>query len=170
MSLEALQNPEFAPIQEDLRCQRITWAVERWGWAVMAGLILAAMAGFFGGSTSRAVVTDGTGRLSVTYAHFQRLLAPSQIKIIVAPDGANMLDLLFDKDLIESIEISNITPAPTASRLDARGLLLEFEVNAVSDASADITISGLPIAMGSVRGGIGLPGHAPATIKIFVYP
>jgi hypothetical protein len=166
----AAQSGAF-PIQEDLRCQEVTWAVERAGWAVMALIVVAALAGLFGGSMTRDESKDPSGRLHVSYQHYQRHLDPTDMTLSVETQGQSLFEITIDATLAASFEIRSITPQPIESQAHEGGLLLKFAASPDSGAPARIRITGVPTGAGSVAGNIGLIGESSgAPLDIFVYP
>lgn len=170
MILEKLTHPENAPVKEDLRCQRITWAIERLGWLVMAGIVGAALAGFFGGPATREEVSDGSGRVRVAYRHFQRHLDPTELRLTVDTWGQSVFEITVDRELEKAFEIRTVTPEPIETQAHDGGVLLKFASSAETDAPANITITGVPADIGRVKGAIGLLGQTPARLDIFIYP
>jgi hypothetical protein len=163
--------PADCPIKEDPHFQQITWAVERAGWAVMAGIVLAALAGLFGGSATRDETRDASGRLQVSYQHYQRHLDPTDMKLTVDTQGQSLFEITIEASLASSFEIRTIVPQPIESQAHEGGLLLKFAATPDGDAPAQITITGVPTGAGPVAGNIALLGEAPgAPLDIFVYP
>lgn len=170
MALEPLQQPDSCPIREDLRFQRFTWIVERAGWVIMALVVVLALAGIFGGPTTREEAIDTSGRLRISYQHFQRHLDPAVIKLTVDVQGQSLIEVTFDQALIEAFEIQRVIPQPLEAHAHDGGLLMRFAASADTNAPAHIAIDGVPRGLGSVAGGIGLMGQSPARVSIFIYP
>lgn len=170
MQPEALEHPEACPVKEDLRCQQITWTVERMGWVLMALIVLSALGGLFGGPTTRQDARDGSGRVQVSYQHYQRHLDSTEIKLSVAARGERFISVTIDRALADAYEIRSIAPAPAESQLHENGLVLRFSVAPRTRSAVDIVIFAAPKAPGGLSGGVGLVGEIPAHLEIFVYP
>jgi hypothetical protein len=159
------------PIKEDLHYQQVTWAVERAGWAVMAVIVVAALAGLFGGSATRDEARDASDRLQVSYQHYQRHSDPTDIKLTVDTRGQSLFEITVAASLASSFEIRTIVPQPIESQAHEGGLLLKFAATPDGGAPAQITITGVPTGAGRVAGNIGLLGETSgAPLDIFVYP
>lgn len=157
-------------MKDDLRFQKVTWTVERVGWLIMAVIVVAAAAGAFGGPTAREDARDVSGRVQVSYHHFQRHLYPTEFGITVDPRGRSAVIVRIDRSIAEAFEIRTIVPAPADSMLDADGLRLRFTVAAATRAPPQIKIMAVPTGPGRIRGGIGLLGEEPARLSILIYP
>jgi hypothetical protein len=170
MAVEPLRNPKGSPIEEDLRFQNVTWIAERLGWLVMAAVVLAALLGLFGGPSAKTEVRDASGRVQVEYQRFQRLLAPSGMKITLDAKTDPIVDVVVDEGLAGAFELRTVSPQPLESLAHEGGVLLRFAVTSENRAPVQIVLMGVPGKAGRVRGGIGLLGEQPAQLSIFVYP
>ena len=86
-------------LADDISLQEKTWRVQRVGWAVMALLVAAGLAGVFArGPLSRAEA-QGQG-LRLEYERFERYQAPSEIRVRLAPDAVvdGSVALMLDGD------------------------------------------------------------------------
>jgi hypothetical protein len=159
------------PIKEDLRFQKMTWIVERAGWLVMVVIVIAALAGLFGGSATREDVRDESGRLRVTYQHFQRHLDPTDLRISVDARGQSLFEVTMDQALASNMEIRTIMPAPLEMQAHNGGMLMKFAASPESEQPAQITITGVPTGFGKLNGRIGLLDESGAAqLDIFIYP
>jgi hypothetical protein len=170
MALEQLKHPKDCPIEEDLRFQELTWIAERLGWVVMAVIVIAALFGLFGGPNARSQARDGSGRVQVEYQRFQRLLAPTELKITLEASNEAIVDVAIGEQLAGVFEIRTISPQPLESFAHDGGVLLRFAVTGENKAPVQIVMMGVPGKPGRAAGDIGLLGEAPARLNIFVYP
>ena len=168
-SVAPLRQPDDCPVKEDLRFQQATWIVERAGWVVMAMVVVAALAGLFGGPTTRRDAHDESGRVHVSYQHFQRQLDPTDMVVTVDAQGQSLLELTIDRALADSFEIRTIAPAPIETQAHEGGLLMKFAVSPGAEP-ARIALKGVPNRPGRLKGRIGLFGESPADLDIFIYP
>lgn len=170
-AIEALPSSDLCPITEDLHCQQVTWIVERVGWALMGLVVIAALAGLFGGPTTREDVRDESGRLLVSYQHFQRHLDPTDVRLTVDTRGQSLFEITIDQDLAKLLDIRTIMPTPLEIQAHDGGLLMKFAASPESEQPAQIAITGVPTRSGKVSGRIGLLGEsATAQLDIFIYP
>lgn len=66
-------------IAQDLEHQRREWVIERIGWAIMALILLAALAGLLGsGPLSNARIDHPGSHLSAEYNRFERYQSPTK--------------------------------------------------------------------------------------------
>ena len=170
MILETLKNPASAPVKENLRHQKIMWSVERAGWVLMSAIVIAALAGLFGGPTTRKEAQDGSGRLQMVYQHFQRHLKPSEVQLSFEACGQSVIEITLDAALFSAFEIRGIMPQPLETQTHAGGLLMKFAASPESEAPARITLIVVPNGQGRVSGHIGFFGETPAPLDIFVFP
>lgn len=169
--VEPLAIDEACPIKENLRFQKMTWIVERAGWLVMVVIVIAALAGLFGGPSTREDVRDGSGRLQVSYQQFQRHLDPTDLRISVDARGQSLFEVIIDQALASNMEIRTIMPTPLEMQAHDGGMLLKFAASPESEQPAQITITGVPTGFGKLNGRIGLLDESGAAqLDIFIYP
>ena len=156
-------------IDEDFTFKRKEWMVERCGWLAMALLVVLACVGLFSnGLLSKTIVSDPGGNLKIEYERFQRFQSPSTIRVEILPSGGtNGVGLLFEEALMRDLHIETIYPPPGDTRLAGNGTVLHFPA---SSLPASIVMRVKPEAIGRIGGNIGLEGHAPARLSMFVYP
>lgn len=167
---EPLQNPNECPIQEDTRFQHVTWQVERLGWVLMALIVVAAVAGLFGGPTTRREARDQSGRVQIEYQHFQRHLDPTALRLKVDAQGQSLFELTIGQQLAQAFEIRSVIPEPIETQAHDGGLLMKFAASSENKMPAEIVIMAIPNRPGDISGGIGLFGEQPALLDIFIYP
>ncbi len=158
-------------INQDLRFQKRMWRIERGGWAAMALLVLSASAGLFGqGPVSRAIVGDPSS-LMVDYERFVRYGSPLQLRVslphINTPDGS--LSLKLNREFLNRVRVSSITPHPTAEALLSDGVRYDFTV-APGEGTALVTVHLQPQGMGPLTGEIRRDDGARIALWLFVFP
>jgi hypothetical protein len=168
----ARSSSRAAPIEEDLPFQRKQWRVERIGWAVMILLILAALAGAFGGGGPLSSATSATpdSRVRVKHERFARVLAPMSVEITVAqPAGARSLQIRISESYMGAMSVRSIIPEPNSTALADQMVVLAFDP---SSAAGDIKVRlGLePQTIGSVKGTVVVDGGAPLRFGHFIFP
>ena len=89
-------------IEEDRAHQRREWRIERVGWVLMAGLLLAGLLGLLGDGPLSRATAGSAGALSVEYDRLQRAAAPYEYRFEVDPSLARegQLRLRFDDALL----------------------------------------------------------------------
>lgn len=160
-------------IAEDLRFQRRMWIAQRVGWAAMALVVLAALAGLFGpGPLSAAVAGDAEGRLSVDYHRFARSRAPETLRVQWGADLADSggrVRLWIDKRYLESHQLRHVLPPPEAVEVGEGRLTYEFAVeDPARRGSATFTLTADRIGPAEVR--LGIEGGPTVELWQLVYP
>jgi hypothetical protein len=151
--------------------QRRTWIAERIGWTAMGLVIAAAMLGAFAqGPLSRTTLRDPQGLLTIEYGWLQRRTAPTIIRIQVAPEAFSPDGVVIEVDraLVDALRISAILPDPARSVAAAYGLRFRFD--AMPGQPATIRFDLNPERIGMVRPALGLVGHPPVELPMFIYP
>ena len=161
-----------SPVDEDLQFQRRQWRIERFGWSVMVVIIVAALAGVFGGGGLIADTTasDSAGSTEILYARFARYASPTTLDVNVAASasGRPILVRVTDKYL-NTMKVRAITPPPTSTVIADQQHVFVFERSAPS-ASATIRFELEPAAMGRHQGWITVDEAAPISFAQFIYP
>lgn len=157
------------PVAEDMRFQRITWIVERIGWAAVVGLMLLALAGLFSmGPLSAVEQTDDSGALTVRYDRFQRSGATAVMEVVLTPLDGEGAALHFDKSFLHAFTIEAVQPRPAEWRGEADGAALVFPVP--DGRSFTVQLSLRPETVGSLRSRLRLGGQSAVDLFFFVYP
>lgn len=105
------------------------WIVQRIGWAVMALLIAAALAGLLGpGPLSKRHAGKMGSPLHVEYQRFGRYQAPGELRVYCRPEG-EQFRITVDRGFIQNSEITRIMPEPieTILELDAQSFVFRRE-------------------------------------------
>lgn len=168
----ARSSSRAAPIDEDLQFQRKQWRAERIGWAVMTLLIVAALAGAFGGGGPLSSATSATpdGRVRVKHERFARVLNPMSVEISVAqPAGARPLQIRISESYIGAMSVRSITPEPNSTALTDQMVVLVFDrSSAAGDVKVRLDLE--PQTIGSVEGSVVVDGGAPLRFSHFIFP
>jgi len=147
---------------------RREWLAQRIGWVVLAGLLIAACAGYLGnGPLTHRIVATENGVLKIDrFAHRD---GPTQWIIQTTSNSAARSDLALQvsSSLLERIKIESITPAPQDQAATANGVLFTFHS---LDPQTQIVFHIEPQYVGWAEGELQLNDSPPATIKQFVYP
>jgi hypothetical protein len=160
-------------IDEDMAFQRKQWVAERIGWACMALVLLAALAGLLGpGPLSKAVAGNPGGPISVHYDRFPRHSAMGKIKVILGPGAAKKSEarVWVSRTLLDAHRIHEVVPEP--ERVEAGGDDRYTYVFHVDDAAPETTLIFQlePESFGRCDGRIGLDGGPEVALRQFVYP
>lgn len=159
-------------IEHDSRFQRREWLVQRVGWVVMTAAIGAALVGLLGeGPLSDRVAGEKGGPLWVEYQRFGRWQAPEEMRVHLgrhqATDG--QVRLWLSRDLIEKLEVEQVTPPPDVVELHDDHVTYVFQAPGHGEG-AEITFNIKPQHWGPRVGRIGLTGGPSLTLTELVYP
>jgi hypothetical protein len=160
------------PFGEDLGFQRLEWRVERFGWAVMLVIIVAALSGVLGGGglVAGTTVADAAGSTEVRYARFARYASPTTLHINLAASASGRpIRVRVSDRYLSEMNVRVITPPPTLTAIADRQHVFVFERSA-APTSATIQFELEPRAIGRHRGWIAIDEAAPLSFTQFVYP
>ena len=165
--------PADLQIDEDLGYQRREWLVQRWAWAAMALLIVAAMLGLFGhGVLSSRQAGSPDGGLLLEYQRFLQYHDPATLRLRATAggdDGRNELRIWVDRDYLDQIEIQQVTPQPIRVEAGADRHVFVFRV--MQDGGpTGVVIHFEPDAVGSLQARIGIGDLEPARFSQFCFP
>ncbi|MCS3408107.1 hypothetical protein [Serratia sp. AKBS12] len=115
------------PVTEDIPLLRLSWFLEKLGYALMFSVVGAALAGVFAdGVLSNTRQENPNGTLTVDYQRFARQGAQSQWWVKVKDDGDGPLTLTVSDSLTASYLIENIQPQSV--QVTQRGNQILFSV------------------------------------------
>lgn len=158
-------------IEQDLDFQRKEWNVERWGWVFMGLVLLAALAGLFGGGPLSSAKAQ-TGSLQVQYDRFERLHSPASLVIRMGTDELvdGNLQISFDQNYLSNFEVSGISPEPQSVEIANNRLIYSFLVSEPG-SDAEITFKMQADRIGGVTGQVRneISGET-VSFEQFIYP
>lgn len=159
-------------LDQDLRQQQREWYLQRIGWAAMALVVLAALAGLSGkGPLSGTAATSADGALRVEYNRFARHHAPDELRLRVESSAARdgELRLWVDQEYLDAVEVQSLTPSPL--RVEAARGRQTFVFRVEGDgAPVVVTFRLEPDHPGWLSGRAGVGGGEPVSFRQFVYP
>lgn len=169
--MPALPRRGTLDIAEDVSFQEADWRVQRVGWAGMAFVLLAALAGFLGGGPlSRASQATSDGALAVEYGRFERRASPTRLTVrfageVVRGDEAR---IWFDRRYAESMRIEHVAPPPQRVEIGADRLTFVFRTEGAARQGA-ATFHFSFDAFGRIAARVG-GGGAQLAFRQIVYP
>ncbi len=117
-------------IEQDPTFQQREWRVQRIGWWLLAGFVVAAALGLFGGGPlSRAQAGERGAPLWIEYERFTKVGAPTRLLVHAqaAPhDGSWGLDLRVARPYFDAMEITRMVPQPASVEVGAELVRLWF--------------------------------------------
>jgi hypothetical protein len=156
-------------ITGDLTWQAIEWKVERVGWALMAAVLLAALAGLLGpGPFSAATAGTPGSALSVAYHRWERREAPVRLRVHLGPGAAvdGRARVWIDRAWIDGVVIDRIDPEPRAVEAGPDRMTFDF---AVAGPTA-LTFHVEPRAAGLYDVRVGLAGGPSVAFRQRIHP
>lgn len=153
-------------VDTDLAFHLHEWRIQRVGWGLLTLFLALALAGLFGqGQLSYRRIANSAG--SVEYERFARSGLSTVIVVTPSRNTQGVSRVAITADYLESFRVEQITPEPTAVRVDGRQLVYEF-AGAASDTS--ITFHIHPQRLGRHTADVIVDGGAPLAIRQFTYP
>jgi hypothetical protein len=148
------------------------WRIQRLGRAALVALIAGALAGLLGpGPLSWSDATTADGTLEVEYSRFARQGADIALRLrtsAAAAAGDEQVSVVLGRDLLDVLEVRQVSPEPEAQRSTSEGVTMDFAV--AEGAALEVTVAVTVEAMGWHRGSIGLAGQPPLRLGQFFYP
>ena len=99
-------------IEEDLGFQRNDWRMQRAGWALLALIIAAGLAGVLGPGPLSSAKTRGEGDLTVEYERFVRHGGQTDLTVYIANTNPGPLHLTISRDYLAARNLQQILPSP----------------------------------------------------------
>ncbi len=159
-------------IEQDTTFEKREWQFQRVGRVVMLLIVAGALLGFFGaGPFSLTEVRDQTGNLTVTYEHYGRRGATTDLVVDIAPAAISdgKAEVWLSSKYLGEMQVDAVTPSPDQVTIEDDGYIYTFLVDQPEDtvtATFNFTIAG----MGSVTGHVGLPDAEPIVLTHFFTP
>jgi hypothetical protein len=157
-------------VGQDIAYSERGWRLQKAGWACLALLLAAGLAGLLGdGPLSERTVRDGDG-LVVEYLRFARTSADTPLRVWVGegavPGGAARVWL--DSAFLANQEIAGITPQP--DRVEAGPDRLTYVFLAPDGGPIEVRLDLRPKAVGRHPVRVGVPSGRQVTFTQIVYP
>lgn len=129
-------------IKQNHRFQRNEWRVERFGWLLLAAFILAGMLGFLGpGPFSHTTAESEAGNIGVEYQRVTHHEADDSLTLSFSEETIDndKITAELTGSWVEGVDLSGITPQPSAQYAIPDGVALEFDVLEPGDVQAAFT-------------------------------
>jgi hypothetical protein len=153
-------------VAEDMDFQHREWTAQRFGWAMMALLLVAAIAGLFGAGPASNSSVERTG-LRLEYERFVRLQKPTSLRFHFTGDRPTPTTLSISREYLASVQVENITPQPEKVELDAGWLIYSFSTR---QHPGTATFHLQPEKFGMLFGEARLAEGEPISFRQLVYP
>lgn len=159
-------------IPQDIRFEKRDWTFQRIGWIGMLLVALAALAGLLGpGPLTRMTAGQKDSALWVEYYRFERVEAPTDLKINIGPGAASgsELRLWIDRGYVENAEIEELSPEPNRYEAGPDRMIYIYGLADPSKATA-IRVRFRGQQPGSREGKLGIEGGPEVSFGQFFYP
>ena len=151
---------------------RREWVVQRVGWVVWGGVILAALVGLFGsGPLSHRVAESVDGSIRVAYDRFVHHHHPTVLEVYLRPaqDVGKELAIKVSQGFLNRVRIHDVQPDAERRELHSDGSIFIFTRDESAEA-AKIVLHVEYERFGATPGRIEFLGHGGVDFSSFVYP
>lgn len=158
-------------IEADIHFQEREWAIKRWGWLIMALIVLAGLAGVFG-SGPLSQTTTNNDSISVAHHRFAHFNTDTDLLIRLSAGSADQdgkIHLWINEEYLNNVHIQQIMPTPESIQAGSGRYLFVFQVEDVSKP-VSIQIMVHPMQSGMLNVQIGLVGKSSVSFSQFIYP
>ena len=156
-------------LDQDARAQRHEWRFERSGWATIALLVAAALAGLFGdGPLAHATSRNGAATLEYDRTVRYGTSATLTLSLPPAAGGDTMATVSIDRAFLDNVDVEHIVPEPVETR--ASSTLVEYHFRRVESQAplrVEFSVKGTTVGPRHARVGTSL---GPIVIRQFVLP
>jgi hypothetical protein len=153
-------------IDENFQHHVRNWRIKRVGWAVMALLIAAALAGLLGPGPYSETSAEGPSGLHIEYQRIARYHAPAHFNLKV-PGGKEDLEISVASKFVKEIALEHIDPEPKEMRLNGDRHTWIFPRQ---ESSSEVMIHYRPEAFGKKQIRLEVKGAGTLEIQQFVMP
>jgi hypothetical protein len=161
---------EDASIEQDLDFQNRQWRIQRWGWAVMTAIVIAALLGLTGaGPLATASQRTADAALQIEYSRIERVQAPSELAMEVTTSGADQVAIWLANDFLDTITIESMSPEPSTTEAGAERQVFIFAADPEA-TTAQVRIGFQHESAGMVSGIVGIVGGPEISFSQFVLP
>jgi hypothetical protein len=156
-------------IDVDLDFQQRDWRMQHIGWALLALLVAAGLAGLLGPGPLSNVHARGSQGLEVEYERFVRHGAESEIRVSVPQPASGRVRIAITREYLESLNLQQVLPSPALVRPSRDSLVYEFE-RAIEDGPVQATFVIQPGELGSHVARVAVDAGSSVAIRQFTYP
>ncbi|WP_220810342.1 hypothetical protein [Noviherbaspirillum aridicola] len=156
-------------IDDDPRQQQREWVMQRIGWAVLTGLLIAVTFGLFGrgGPLSEVKLPSQRGEFLLEYDRFLRYHSPDMMRVSFTA-GAQHTRLKIDSEYASHVQFERITPAPEREINEDGAVTYVF--NTQPGAGTVVTFHFSPQKYWRLKGWLAVEDTPALHFSQFVYP
>ncbi|WP_034912683.1 MULTISPECIES: hypothetical protein [Erwinia] len=157
------------PIEENLRWQRIEWAIQRVGYLLLFAVVILGACGLFSkGVLSDVTATSSDGTLQVNYERFGLRDSDMTMTIRVKPHQPGRFTLVVSGEEMENFQIQSLQPQP--QRAVTRNNSLELTWETSMNDGATVWIGSQALNPGRYPVTITLDNAAKVNFTHYIYP
>jgi len=145
------------------------WRVRLVGRIGLVLVLVAGLGGLLGVGPLSRVEVRGPDGLRIEHARFVRAEATQTITVHIPHPGPGGYHLAVGRQLLDRVRIDSVVPHPLRTEVLADGVGYVFAPGPAA-APGVATFHFTPRSIGLVQAGLGIPGRAPLTIWMLVYP
>lgn len=158
-------------IDEDIKSQKVLWAIERTGWVIMLLFLLAALLGIFGhGLLSERIAGEMNSKFWIEYNRFERHASATQIRFHISPGENNngLIQLIINRDFIKDINIKSFEPQP--DKVEAANDSYHYTFNIQQSGEPVLILKYEPDGYGNLYLKVTYDNHNTLTLNQWTYP
>lgn len=155
-------------IGEDLAFEHHSWRVQRIGWALLAVVIAAGLAGLMGsGPLSNVTARDGKS-LEVEYERFVRHGAQTEIRVRMDQSRASQARVVITREFLDTSHLQRTLPEPARVQASGANAIFYFDVDANHPLQATFVME--PVELGAHEARIAIDDGSSVSVRQFTYP
>ena len=157
-------------LDEHLHFQHVLQVLRRVGTLLLSVILLAALAGAFGGNGPLARIQTDAGALEADHPRFARYQMPTRLEFMVdtATLRGDTFELSIEGEYARQFSFEQIHPQPKEVVIADDRIRYTFHTG--PGERQLVVVQGQPETMGWLAGAVSIPGHPPLRIDSFVYP
>lgn len=155
-------------LDSDVALQERMWKVERVAWLLLGLIVLAALAGAFGGGgfLSSAHYQAPAGTFSLEYRRLTRHSTQTTLSYRLSPGQS---ELWLSNQFLQGVTIEWIAPEPEQTARDDARTVFRFD-SLTPDRPLEVEFHVRPSGFGPLELETGTPAGSSARLRSFVYP
>lgn len=156
-------------VHEDRRWQEKFWVAQRFGWAIMALLLLGAILGATGKGGVLASASERTSAGVIEYPRITRWQSDEQVTVRLPPSAGGQVEVAFSRDFLDLFSLDSVQPEPSEVGATGEGHVFTFNVEPGGEKTILFNVtSGKPVLNRRMRARIG--EARPVELRLTVLP
>jgi hypothetical protein len=153
-----------------LAFQQWEWRWQRVGWVLLAGVVVAGLAGLLGdGPLSSTSSSSTDGAVQASFDRFLHRSDPAVIGLRISEPKGELIDMHVNSEFLHRVRILRLTPEPVSEIADPTGITFQFAAPPRASA-VEIAVHLEPEKWGTLQGDFSLSEGSQVNVAQFVYP